>query len=48
MLGAFAITFLEKMVSVFTDRWVMVLAAVYVATALWAPRGILGLLGRAR
>ncbi len=44
LIGAFVITFLEKMVSVFTERWVMVLAAVYVVTALWAPRGVLGLL----
>lgn len=49
LVGAFIITFLEKMVSVFTKRWVMVLAAAYVVTALWAPRGLLGLLGaRAR
>jgi branched-chain amino acid transport system permease protein len=47
VLGAFVVTFLEKVVSVFTDRWVMVLAAVYVVTALWAPRGILGRRGRA-
>jgi branched-chain amino acid transport system permease protein len=45
LLGAFVITFLEKMVSVFTERWVMVLAAVYVVTALWAPHGILGVWG---
>lgn len=44
LAGAFIITFLEKMVSVFTERWVMVLAAAYVVTALWAPRGLLGLL----
>lgn len=44
LAGAFIITFLEKMVSVFTERWVMVLAVAYVATALWAPRGLLGLL----
>ena len=44
LIGAFVITFLEKMLSVFTERWVMILAAVYVLTALWAPRGILGLL----
>ena len=48
LIGAFAITFLEKMVSVFTERWVMVLAAAYVVTALWAPRGMLGLLRAAR
>ncbi len=44
VLGAFIITFLEKMVSVFTERWVMVLAVAYVVTALWAPRGLLGLM----
>jgi branched-chain amino acid transport system permease protein len=47
IIGAFVVTFLEKMASVFTDRWVMVLAAVYVVTALWAPRGILGLFRKA-
>jgi branched-chain amino acid transport system permease protein len=49
LVGAFIITFLEKMVSVFTERWVMVLAVAYVITALWAPGGLVGLLrGRAR
>lgn len=48
LVGAFIITFLQNMVSVFTERWVMVLAAVYVITALWAPRGLFGLLGQAR
>jgi branched-chain amino acid transport system permease protein len=43
LAGAFIVTFLEKMVSVFTERWVMVLAVAYVITALWAPRGLLGL-----
>jgi branched-chain amino acid transport system permease protein len=48
LIGAFMVTILEKAVSVFTERWVMVLAGVYVVTALWAPRGLLGLLGPAR
>jgi branched-chain amino acid transport system permease protein len=48
VLGAFIITFLEKMMSVFTERWVMVLAAAYVVTALWAPRGLLGLVRASR
>ena len=48
VIGAFIVTFLEKAVSVFTERWVMVLAAVYVVTALWAPRGLLGVLGVVR
>jgi branched-chain amino acid transport system permease protein len=48
LLGAFIVTILEKAVSVFTERWVMALAVVYVATALWAPRGLLGALGVVR
>ncbi len=48
VIGAFIVTLLEKAVSVFTERWVMVLAAVYVVTALWAPRGLLGVLGIVR
>lgn len=48
LIGAFVVTFLEKLVSIVTDRWMMVLAAVYVVTALWAPRGILGVLRGAR
>lgn len=48
VIGAFIVTLLEKAVSVFTERWVMVLAGVYVGTALWAPRGLLGVLGVGR
>jgi branched-chain amino acid transport system permease protein len=48
VIGAFIVTLLEKTVSVFTERWVMVLATVYVGTALWAPRGLLGVLGVGR
>jgi branched-chain amino acid transport system permease protein len=43
-IGAFLVTFLENMVSVYTDRWVIVLGGVYVITAMYAPEGILGLL----
>jgi branched-chain amino acid transport system permease protein len=43
-LGAFIITFLKNMVSVYTKRWTMILAAVYVLFALYAPEGIVGLL----
>ena len=41
-LGALIITFLENTISIFTARWVMVLAIVYVLTAKYAPRGLLG------
>jgi branched-chain amino acid transport system permease protein len=43
-LGAFIITFLKNMVSVYTERWLMVMAAVYILVALYAPDGIMGLL----
>jgi len=45
-LGAFIITFLKNMVSVYTKRWLMVMAVVYVLTALYAPDGIMELLKR--
>jgi branched-chain amino acid transport system permease protein len=45
-LGALIIVFLKNMVSVYTTRWLMVLAAVYVASALYAPDGLMGLLRR--
>jgi len=45
-LGALIIVFLKNMVSVYTKRWLMVLAAVYVVTALYAPEGIMGLFKR--
>jgi len=41
--GAFVIVFLKNMVSVYTQRWLMVLAAVYVLTALYAPEGVMGI-----
>lgn len=42
-LGAFIITFLKNMVSVYTKRWLMIMAVVYVLVALYAPDGIMGL-----
>jgi branched-chain amino acid transport system permease protein len=48
LLGAFIITFLENIVSIYTERWLMVLSVVYLVTATYTPRGILGLLARLR
>jgi len=42
-IGALIIVFLKNMVSVYTSRWLMIVAAVYVITALYAPDGIMGL-----
>jgi len=46
IIGALIIILLENIVSIYTERWVMVLSAVYVITALYAPQGILGWIGR--
>lgn len=42
-IGAFLITFLKNMLSVYTDRWLMVMALVYILCAKYAPAGIIGL-----
>jgi len=43
-IGAFIITFLENILSTLTDRYLLLIAVVYVLSALYAPEGILGLL----
>jgi branched-chain amino acid transport system permease protein len=43
-IGALIITFLRNLISIYTHRWLMVLAVIYVVTALYAPDGIVGLL----
>lgn len=45
-IGAFIITFLKNMVSVYTKRYLMILAFIYILTAKYAPDGIMGLLKR--
>jgi branched-chain amino acid transport system permease protein len=42
-IGAFIIVFLKNLASIYTDRWVMILAAIYILAARFAPKGILGL-----
>lgn len=48
VLGAFLIVGLENMVSTWTERWVMVLGAIYVLATLFAPEGLVGLWARLR
>jgi branched-chain amino acid transport system permease protein len=45
-LGAGIIVMLENLISIFTERWVLVLGTIYVLVTLFAPRGIQGLLRR--
>ena len=42
-IGAGLITLFENVVSAYTQRWLMMLGAVYVLVTLFAPRGIMGL-----
>lgn len=46
--GAALIVLLQNLISAYTDRWVTVLGVIYVAVALFAPRGLAGLLKDAR
>jgi branched-chain amino acid transport system permease protein len=41
-IGAFVMIALENFTSFFTERWAMVLGAIFVVTMLFAPDGLLG------
>src|SRR5437773_10307534 len=43
-LGAGLIVFLKNLVSVYTQRWLLILGAVYIGTIVYAPEGIVGAL----
>ena len=45
-IGAALITFLKNLVSAYTDRWLMIIAVIYILTARYAPMGIMGYLRR--
>jgi branched-chain amino acid transport system permease protein len=47
-IGAGIIVLLENLISVFTERWLLVLGLVYMLVTLFAPRGVHGLFQRAR
>jgi branched-chain amino acid transport system permease protein len=47
-VGSAAIVFLENLISARTQRWLLVLGAIYVAVTLFAPAGLAGLVGRRR
>ena len=44
ILGAAVIVLLENLLSAWTERWLLILGAIYVASVVWAPNGILGFL----
>ncbi|MBI5442319.1 MAG: branched-chain amino acid ABC transporter permease, partial [Deltaproteobacteria bacterium] len=49
ILGSGVIVLLEHVVSDFTQRWMMVIGAIYVLVVLFFPKGVLGnLLGRGK
>lgn len=43
LLGAFIVVFLKEMVSIYTERWVMIMGIIYILTAIYAAEGIMGL-----
>jgi branched-chain amino acid transport system permease protein len=42
VIGATAIVLLKNLVSVYTQRWILILGAVYIGTIVYAPEGIVG------
>lgn len=45
VLGAGVVVVLEHVVSDFTERWMMIIGAIYVLVVLFFPKGVLGALG---
>ena len=45
-IGAGAIVLLKNVISAYTERWLLILGAVYILTILWAPQGLWNLGGR--
>jgi branched-chain amino acid transport system permease protein len=45
-VGAGVIVLLKNLVSVYTQRWLLILGAVYVLTIMYAPEGIVGAVSR--
>lgn len=43
VMGSGIVEFLKHILSVYTARWLMILGAVYILTALYAPEGIMGI-----
>ena len=39
-IGAGAIVLLKNVISAYTERWLLILGAVYIVTILWAPQGL--------
>jgi branched-chain amino acid transport system permease protein len=45
-VGAGVIVLLRNQVSVYTERWLLILGAVYIGTIVYAPEGIMGAIGQ--
>jgi branched-chain amino acid transport system permease protein len=43
-IGAAVIMLLDNVVSAYTERWLLVLGVIYIAVALFAPKGVVGFL----
>ena len=43
-LGAGIIVFLKNFISAYTQRWLIIVGAIYILTILYAPQGLINLL----
>jgi branched-chain amino acid transport system permease protein len=44
LVGAGLVVFLRNLVSAYTQRWMLILGAIFIFTVLYAPEGVLGAL----
>ena len=47
-IGAFGVVFLENILSAWTERWAMILGAIYIIVVILTPKGLLGVIDRLR
>jgi branched-chain amino acid transport system permease protein len=47
-IGSMVIVFLKNFVSIYTERWLIILGAIYILTILYTPKGVLAVLQKAK
>lgn len=48
LIGAFGVVFLENILSGWTERWAMILGAIYIVVVILTPKGLMGVIGQWR
>jgi branched-chain amino acid transport system permease protein len=48
VIGSVIFVLMQNVVSSYTERWMMILGGIFVAVMIFAPNGLMGLIGRPR